>query len=127
LGSRFSKAYLIYFHPTDGVQCGIGKLNSSAETLNLRKEALKRGQTVPAPSTMVWWGHMRKFGERVSPGKTLAISPQKSWNIKPSERLAIALQSPRGFVIWRSKSRRRLPRVVTHPYDGVMIEVRPAA
>jgi hypothetical protein len=35
----FFKAYLIYFHPTDGVQCGIGKLISSAETLNLGKEA----------------------------------------------------------------------------------------
>jgi hypothetical protein len=39
IGISFFKAYLIYFHPTDGVQCGIGKLNSSAETLNLRKEA----------------------------------------------------------------------------------------
>jgi hypothetical protein len=35
----FFKTYFIYFHPTDGVQCGIGKLNSSAETLNLLKEA----------------------------------------------------------------------------------------
>src|ERR1700740_2841995 len=39
IGISFFKAYLIHFHPTDGVQCGIGKLNSSAETLNLRKEA----------------------------------------------------------------------------------------
>jgi hypothetical protein len=36
--------------------------------------------------------------------KTFAVGPQKSWNIKPSERLAIALQSPGDFVIWRSKS-----------------------
>jgi hypothetical protein len=57
IGISFFKAYLIYFHPTDGVQCGIGKLISSAETLNLRKEAWRgeseQGeQSVPAPSTV---------------------------------------------------------------------------
>jgi hypothetical protein len=44
IGISFFKAYLIYFHPRDGVQWGIGKLNSSAETLNLGKETAHGGR-----------------------------------------------------------------------------------
>jgi hypothetical protein len=77
IGISFFNAYLIYFHSTDGVQSGIGKLNSPAETLNLRKEAWRgegeeRGQSVPAPSTVAWWRHMRKFGKRTACRQTSA-------------------------------------------------------
>jgi hypothetical protein len=90
---------------------------------------VKKGQSVPAPCVSSASARSGKSsGVKISAQsrrKTFAISPQKSWNIKPSERLAIALQSRQPWWLRHLaiKVTAPIPAAVTDPHDGVMVEV----